>query len=57
LHSRLDDIPGVGRKRKASLLKQLKSFKKIRDATIDELAGIPGMNRKVATAIKTMLAD
>jgi excinuclease ABC subunit C len=56
LHSRLDDIPGIGKKRKAALLKQFMSFKKIRDASIDELVSVSGINRKVATAILDALA-
>jgi excinuclease ABC subunit C len=39
----LDDIPGVGEKRKKALLKRFGSIKNMRDATIEELqqAGIP----------------
>lgn len=57
LHSCLDDIPGVGKKRKSALLKHFSSFKKIRDASVDELAGVSGMNRKVAKAVKAAMAD
>ena len=57
LHSILDEIPGIGKKRKAALLKQFKSFKKIRDASLDELTGVSGINRKVAKAVKTALSD
>ena len=48
--SELDDIPGVGPKRRQSLLKHFKSLKKIKEASLDELmaAGLPS---KVAEAI------
>ena len=57
LHSCLDNIPGIGKKRKAALLKQFTSFKKIREASLDELASVSGINRKVAKAIQVALAD
>ena len=52
MKSALDSIPGVGKKRKAKLLKHFKSIKKIRAATLEELSALPGMNRKVAENIK-----
>ena len=38
LHSELDDIKGIGPKTKAILLKELKSVKQIKEATLDILA-------------------
>ena len=38
LHSELDDIKGIGPKTKATLLKELKSVKHIKEATLDVLA-------------------
>jgi excinuclease ABC subunit C len=35
--SALDDIPGVGDKRKADLLKHFKSIKRIKSASVEEL--------------------
>ena len=55
IRSALDSIPGVGKKRKAMLLKKFKSIKKIRTATLEELSALPGINRKVAEAIKKTL--
>jgi excinuclease ABC subunit C len=39
----LDDIPGVGEKRRKTLLKHFGSVKKMKEATLEELmaAGIP----------------
>ena len=55
LRSRLDDIQGVGKKRKAVLLKHFKSVQKIRSASVEELAGLPGMNRRAAENIQKAL--
>jgi excinuclease ABC subunit C len=55
IRSALDSIPGVGKKRKATLLKHFKSIKKIRAATLEELSALPGMNRNVAESVKNTL--
>ena len=46
--SELDDIKGVGPKRKTELLKYFKSIDKIKNATIEELSKVKGMNNTVA---------
>ena len=56
IRSALDSIPGVGKKRKAILLKHFKSIKKIRAATLEELSALPGINHKIAAKIKNSLA-
>ncbi len=50
-YSVLDDIPGIGKTRRTSLMKHFKSIDSIRQATVDELAEVDGINRKVAEAI------
>ncbi len=55
IRSALDSIPGVGKKRKATLLTHFKSIKKIRAATLEELSALPGMNRNVAESVKNTL--
>jgi len=55
LHSALDTIPSVGKKRKAILFKHFKSIKKIRAATIEELSALPGISHAVAKAVKLVL--
>ncbi len=50
-HSRLDDIPGIGPKRKKALLKEFGSIKRIRQASMDELMQVVGINRDVAERI------
>ena len=52
LQSELDAIPGIGKKRKAILLKHFKSIKKIREANIDELNALPGISLSTAQAVR-----
>jgi excinuclease ABC subunit C len=51
LRSELDDIPGIGETRRKKLLKHFGSVRAIRQATAEELAKAPGMNKKAAIAI------
>lgn len=46
--SELDDIKGIGPKRKISLMKHFQSLDKIKNASIEELAEVDGMNKLVA---------
>lgn len=47
----LDDIPGVGPARRKALMRHFKSIEDIKNATVEELAEIPELNRKAAEAI------
>jgi excinuclease ABC subunit C len=51
LQSELDIIPGIGKKRKAILLKHFTSIKKIREANIEEISALPGITRPTAEAV------
>ncbi|MBL9007528.1 MAG: excinuclease ABC subunit UvrC [Myxococcales bacterium] len=51
LSSQLDEIRGLGPKRRAALLRGLGSVRAIRDATLEQLAGVPGMTRATAAAV------
>lgn len=53
--SRLEEIPGVGMKRRTALLKHFGSIDAIRNATVEEIAAVPGMTRQVAQRIKELL--
>lgn len=55
MHSSLDSIPSVGKKRKLILLKHFKSIKKIRAATLEELSALPGISYITAEKIKNGL--
>ena len=52
IHSQLEDIPGVGPARRKALLKAFGSLKAIREADMDTLAAVPGMNRTAAQAVR-----
>ena len=52
IHSVLDTVPGIGKKRKETLLKHFGTIDKIRKATLEELESLPGINRKIAEEIK-----
>jgi len=50
--SSLDDVPGIGPKRKRALLRQFGSVAGIRRASIEELAAAKGMTESLAKRIK-----
>ncbi|MBO8142329.1 MAG: excinuclease ABC subunit UvrC [Firmicutes bacterium] len=47
----LDDIPGVGPRRKRELIKRFGSVAGVRRATVDEIAAVPGISRSLAERI------
>jgi excinuclease ABC subunit C len=51
VRSVLDQIPGVGQKRRRALLKHFGSIDAIRSADIDQLARVEGMNLRVARSV------
>ncbi len=53
--SALDNIPGIGPQRKKTLLKHYKSIAKIREASVDELSALPGMNQNAARTVLAWL--
>ncbi len=55
LTSTLDEIPGIGPKRRRALLKAFGSLDGIRAATVEQLAVVPGMNRRAAEELKELL--
>jgi excinuclease ABC subunit C len=55
IKSTLDDIPGIGPKRKRALLKAFGSLDGIRAATLEDLAAVPGMNKRSAEELKGLL--
>ncbi len=54
--SALDDVPGIGAKRKRELIKRFGSLSGIREAAIDDIAAVPGMSRKIAEELKEKLS-
>ena len=55
LASQLDEIPGIGPKRRQALLSHFSSVEVIREASVEELSAVKGMNRKVAEQVKEQL--
>ena len=54
--SELDDIPGVGEKRRQALLLKYGGTEAIRAASVEELAAVPGMNRAAAESVAAYFA-
>jgi excinuclease ABC subunit C len=50
-HSRLDDIPGIGHRKKKELLLHFGSLKEIEAAGIQQLTQVPGLSKKLAQQI------
>ena len=53
--SELDDIDGIGEVKKKQLLKEFGSVEKIKNASIDELVSVKGINEELARKIKEKL--
>ncbi|MGQ9881870.1 MAG: excinuclease ABC subunit UvrC [Armatimonadota bacterium] len=51
----LDEIAGVGPKRKQALLKHFGSVKRLKEASVEEIAGVPSITRPLAEVIYTFL--
>ncbi len=55
LHSRLEDVPGIGPARRRALLAHFGSIKKITEASAEELAQVKGMSLPAAQALHSAL--
>ena len=51
IHSILDDIPGIGPKRRLALMRQFGDINEIREATVAQLADVEGMNERAAESV------
>jgi excinuclease ABC subunit C len=51
MRSSLDEVPGVGPKRKKALLRKFGSVKAIKEASVEEIAATPGFTRAVAEKV------
>ncbi len=56
VESVLDDVPGLGEVRRKVLLRHFGSLKKLRAATVDDIAALPGFGRRSAESIAAALA-
>ncbi|MCG0239505.1 MAG: excinuclease ABC subunit UvrC [Firmicutes bacterium] len=55
--SLLDEAPGIGPKRKQALLRHFGSLRRIREASVEELAAVPGMTREAAERLVEFLEN
>ncbi len=55
LRSSLEDIPGIGPRRRAALLKAFGSLAALRAASEEEVAAVPGIGRALARTLKERL--
>ncbi len=52
----LDEFPGIGGRRKAALLKKFGSVARLKTATLEQIAAVPGFGGKAAAELKDFLA-
>jgi excinuclease ABC subunit C len=52
----LDEFPGIGERRKSALLKKFGSVQRLKMATLEQLAEVPGFGGKAAEELKNFLA-
>ncbi len=51
----LDEFPGIGERRKAALLKKFGSVQRLKTATLEQIAKVPGFGGKAAKELKKFL--
>ena len=56
VESLLDDVPGLGEVRRKTLIKHFGSLKKLRTASVEDIAQVPGIGTRTATAISEAVA-
>src|SRR5688500_3765438 len=57
VESILDEVPGLGEVRRKTLLRQFGSLKRLRAATLEEVAAVPGIGPRTAERIVSALAQ
>lgn len=55
--SRLEDIPGIGAKRRQKILQNLGGLHEVKQASIEQLAAVPGISRDMAETIYHAFRD
>jgi excinuclease ABC subunit C len=56
VESLLDEVPGLGEIRRKALITYFGSLRKLRAATVEQIAEVPGIGPRTATAIKEALS-
>ncbi len=54
--SAFDDLPGLGPKRRRALLRAFGSIRKVREASVEEIAAVPGIGQGLAERVHEALA-
>ncbi len=54
-HSRLDDVPGIGPKRKQALIRHFGTLRAVKEASEQELTAVAGITPALAAQIKAAL--
>jgi len=57
VESVLDDVPGLGEVRRKTLLRHFGSLKRLRAASVDDIAAVPGIGPRTAAAIAEAVAQ
>ncbi len=57
LRSAIDDIEGIGPVKRRALLRHFGSLRRIREATVEDIAQVKGMNRDLAAKIRAHLDE
>ena len=57
VHSVLDEIPGIGEKRRRALMKAFSSIEDLKNASVEEIAALPEIPANVAEGIYNFLHD
>ncbi len=55
--SALDGVPGLGQARKTALIKHFGSVKKLKQASVEEIAAVPGFGKRTAEAVAAALGE
>ncbi len=53
----LEDVPGIGKKRRDALLANFSSIDQIKSASVEQIAGIAGVGKVAAQAVKDFFSD
>jgi excinuclease ABC subunit C len=53
--SSLDGVPGLGERRRATLIKHFGSLRRLQAATVEDIAAVPGFGRRTAEAVAAAL--
>jgi excinuclease ABC subunit C len=54
--STLDNVPGLGEMRRKALLRHFGSVRRLKEATVEDIAEVPGIGRRTAQAILDALS-